>query len=461
MHMSMGSMVAPHPHVVVIGFPFASHAVKLFRVARALAAASPTVTFSFACTATILARLNNVPGNIRLVEVPEADADGGEGGLGVRVWRFMASAEAGGIKQALQAAGGGGGKVTCVVSDALVWMAGEEAAAVAATWVPVWTGGPGGLLAHLSGDALRLGLGNGNGDGDGDELLTSHLGLGDYRARDLPGEVVSGGPEEAMFRRIADTISKFATAAVAFNTFQGLVPPEVMDALATMLPSCLTVGPFHLLPGTESPDTDGAPADPYGCLAWLDGHPARAVAYVSFGTIALEMTAPEELCELAYGLEAAGKPFLWSLPEESWPLLPPGFMERAGAAGLGLVVPWAPQVQVLRHASVGAFVSHAGWASVLEAMSSGVPMACRPFFGDQRMNARLLHLRGLGTTLEAPLTRKGVASVVAALLSAEEGGEGMWARTQELRGMAATAFAPGGASRNSLDKLVHIVCQRT
>ena len=35
------------------------------------------------------------------------------------------------------------------------------------------------------------------------------------------------------------------------------------------------------------------------------------------------------------------------------------------------VVHWAPQVAVLCHASVGAFVTHAGWASVLEGVASG------------------------------------------------------------------------------------------
>ncbi|CAM0908107.1 unnamed protein product [Alopecurus aequalis] len=439
-------MDASHPHVVVIGFPFASHAVKLFRLARALAAAAPTATFSFLCTATSLTRLKNVQGNIGLVEIPERGAAGEN--LGVRVQQFMASAEAGGIREALEAARAtaGGARVTCVVSDALLWMAAEEAAAVAATWVPVWTCGPSALLAHLSGDALR-----GSHLGQGDELLTSHPGLCDYRVVDLPTGVVSGGPTEAMFRRIAQSISKYATTAVALDTFQGLAPQEVMAALAAKLPTnCLPVGPFHLLPGTDSPDTD---ADPYGCLAWLDGYPARAVAYISFGTIAMAMAGPGELCELAAGIEAAGKPFVWSLPEECWPQLPPGFIER----GAGLVVPWAPQVLVLGHTSVGGFVNHAGWASVLEAVSSGVPMACRPYFGDQWTNARLLQLRGLATTLDEPVTRTEVASVVTSLLSAEEGAT-MRARARELQAMVASAFAPGGGSRNNLDKLVKIVC---
>lgn len=49
-------------------------------------------------------------------------------------------------------------------------------------------------------------------------------------------------------------------------------------------------------------------------------------------------------------------------------------MQRAA----GLVVLWAPQAGVLHHASAGALVTHTGWASVVEGVSSGVPMVCPP-----------------------------------------------------------------------------------
>ena len=45
---------------------------------------------------------------------------------------------------------------------------------------------------------------------------------------------------------------------------------------------------------------------------------------------------PDELRELAAGLEASGAPFLWSLREDSWPLLPSGFLDRATSTGSGL-----------------------------------------------------------------------------------------------------------------------------
>lgn len=45
------------------------------------------------------------------------------------------------------------------------------------------------------------------------------------------------------------------------------------------------------------------------------------------------------------------------------------------AEGRGMAVrSWAPQKAVLRHESVGGFVSHCRWNSVLEAMSADVPM---------------------------------------------------------------------------------------
>ena len=55
---------------------------------------------------------------------------------------------------------------------------------------------------------------------------------------------------------------------------------------------------------------------------------------------------PDELRELAAGLEASGAPFLWSLREDSWPLLPSGFLDRATGPGS-----WCP-----RRATAGAGV---------------------------------------------------------------------------------------------------------
>ncbi|WVZ67929.1 hypothetical protein U9M48_016942 [Paspalum notatum var. saurae] len=456
---------SPAPHVAVVAFPFSSHAAVLLSFARALAAAAAPAgaTLSFLTTATSVAQLSasaELPGNLRFVEVSDgAPAAEERAPVPRQMEMFMAAAEAGAVKAGLEAAraAAGGARVSCVVGDAFVWPAAEAAAAAGAPWVPVWTAASCALLAHLRTDALREDVGD-HAASRADELLISHPGLASYRVRDLPGGVVSGDFNyviNALLHRMGQCLPR-AAAAVALNTFPGLDPPDVTAALSETLPSCLPFGPYHLLLPKDDTGT-ATPADPHGCLAWLDRHPARGVAYVSFGTVASPQ--PDELRELAAGLEAAGAPFLWSLREDSWPLLPPGFLGRAAAAGSGLVVPWAPQVPVLRHAAVGAFLTHAGWASVLEGVSSGVPMACRPFFGDQRMNARsVAHVWGFGAAFDGAMTRDTVVAAVAALLRGEEGTR-MRARAQELQAAVAQAFGPGGECRKNFNKFVEIVCR--
>ena len=47
---------------------------------------------------------------------------------------------------------------------------------------------------------------------------------------------------------------------------------------------------------------------------------------------------------------------------------------------------WAPQPAILSHESVGGFVSHCGWNSVLEAVVAGVPLVAWPLYAEQKMN---------------------------------------------------------------------------
>lgn len=450
------------PHIAVVAFPFSSHAAAVLSLTRALAAAVPDGTIiSFLTTsasAALLRKTGTLPGNLRFVEI----ADGASASssppmlpLPRMMELFMAAAEKGVIRDGLEAAraSAGGARVSCVIGDAFVWMAADAAAAVGAPWVPVWTPASFSLLAHLHTDKLRDDLGD-TGASRVDEPLTAYAGLGGYRFRDLNDGIVSGDFNHVinlLVHRAAQQARKHAIA-VAVNSFPGQDPPDLTAALAAELPNPLLLGPYHLLPAAQ-PAQDETPSDPHGCLAWLDRHPARTVVYIGFGTVAA--LRPEELRELAAGLETTGAPFLWSLGEKSWPLLPAGFLERAA----GLVVPWAPQVGVLRHASVGAFVTHAGWLSVLEALSSGVPMACRPFFGDHTMNARsVASVWGIGVAFDGPMTRDGVADAVATLLRGEEG-ERMRGRAQEMQANMDKAFQPDGGCIVNFHHFVKIVCR--
>ncbi|PKI63486.1 hypothetical protein CRG98_016153 [Punica granatum] len=69
--------------------------------------------------------------------------------------------------------------------------------------------------------------------------------------------------------------------------------------------------------------------------------------------------------------------------------LPDGFVERTKERGF-VVESWVPQVAVLNHSSVGGFVTHCGWNSILEAISAGVPMLAWPLYAEQKLNCNYL-----------------------------------------------------------------------
>ncbi|EFJ16367.1 hypothetical protein SELMODRAFT_421853 [Selaginella moellendorffii] len=52
-------------------------------------------------------------------------------------------------------------------------------------------------------------------------------------------------------------------------------------------------------------------------------------------------------------------------------------------------VSWAPQLKVLKHPSVGAFLTHCGWNSLLETIVAGVSVLGWPFLDEQPLNCVL------------------------------------------------------------------------
>jgi UDP:flavonoid glycosyltransferase YjiC (YdhE family) len=137
-------------------------------------------------------------------------------------------------------------------------------------------------------------------------------------------------------------------------------------------------------------------------LTWLNSKRDNSVLYISFGSICY--FPDKQLFEIASAIEASGYDFIWVVPEkkgkeseskeekEKW--LPKGFEER----NKGLIVRgWAPQVLILGHPALGAFLTHCGWNSVVEAVSAGVPMITWPVHSDQFYNEKLItEVRGIG-----------------------------------------------------------------
>ncbi|CAN8234953.1 unnamed protein product [Cochlearia groenlandica] len=129
-------------------------------------------------------------------------------------------------------------------------------------------------------------------------------------------------------------------------------------------------------------------------MSWLDARDDSHVVYVCFGSQAV-LTKDQTLA-LASGLEKSGVHFIWAVKEPAEEdsttrggNILSGFEDRV--AGRGLVIRgWAPQVAVLRHRAVGAFLTHCGWNSVVEAVVAGVLMLTWPMRADQYTDACLV-----------------------------------------------------------------------
>ncbi|CAA3001122.1 beta-D-glucosyl crocetin beta-1,6-glucosyltransferase-like [Olea europaea subsp. europaea] len=172
-------------------------------------------------------------------------------------------------------------------------------------------------------------------------------------------------------------------------------------------------------------------------IEWLDRKNSNSTVFASFGS---EYFLSEvDIEEIAYGLELSGVNFIWAVRfpidmnnkiEEK---LPKGFLERV--AERGIVVDWAPQRKILAHSSVGGFVSHCGWSSVMESFHFGVPVVALPMHLDQPLNAKLVADIGLGEEVirnkEGNLEREAVAGVIRKVV-VEKGGENLRRKVKEL-----------------------------
>ncbi|XP_030526544.2 beta-D-glucosyl crocetin beta-1,6-glucosyltransferase-like [Rhodamnia argentea] len=173
-------------------------------------------------------------------------------------------------------------------------------------------------------------------------------------------------------------------------------------------------------------------------IEWLDQKERSSTIFISFGTE--YFLTEKEREEIAFGLELSNVNFIWVVKfsvveniklEEA---LPEGFLERVRDRGL-VIEGWAPQTRVLAHPSVGGFVSHCGWSSVMESMKFGVPIIAMPMHLDQPFNARLVEDFGVGLEVmrneSGKLEREEIAEVIKAVV-VEEGGEGVRKKVKEV-----------------------------
>ncbi|GAB4860069.1 hypothetical protein Ancab_011546 [Ancistrocladus abbreviatus] len=252
------------------------------------------------------------------------------------------------------------------------------------------------------------------------------------------------------------------SAAIIVNTMDFLEHPALERAQTYFPAQIFPIGPFHKMTLNDTSLSNPVLKEAPDCIYWLDKQPPRSVLYVSFGSMASVSEA--ELHEIASGLANAKQPFLW--------VVRPGMIiqGRADSNGLlsrtlkemvrgrGCVVSWTSQKQVLAHKAVGGFWSHCGWNSTLESICEGVPMLCRPFSGDQFVNAKYVSsVWKVGLELEKnEFERIGIEKCIRRLMVEKEGEE-MREKAMVLKEKAGLCLKEEGSSTKCLNQLVDCI----
>ncbi|WVZ96746.1 hypothetical protein U9M48_042347, partial [Paspalum notatum var. saurae] len=218
---------------------------------------------------------------------------------------------------------------------------------------------------------------------------------------------------------------------------------------------------------------DKASVDGKHCLQWLDCMKPGSVIYVSFGSRA--RTVLSQIEEIALGLEASRKPFLWVIKSDDNAsgidkLLGEGFEERIRDRGL-IVRGWAPQAMILSHPSLGGFMTHCGWNSTIEGISCGMPMITWPHCAEQFLNEKLIvDILKVGVpvgvqnitarTMQAhqvSIVKRGkIEQAVLKLMGEDTDTEERRMRARELKKQAREAI-DGGSSYNNARHLIEYV----
>ncbi|XP_031111819.1 anthocyanidin 3-O-glucosyltransferase 2-like [Ipomoea triloba] len=199
---------------------------------------------------------------------------------------------------------------------------------------------------------------------------------------------------------------------IIVNTFFDL-EPHALESLSKdkRIPPVYPMGPILNLNSNYNKNRE---SEKQIWMKWLDDQPSSSVVFICFGSGG---TFPEpQVKEIAYALERSGQRFLWALRKPPCPgslvpteytnheeILPEGFLERTQS--IGKVIGWAPQSEVLAHLSVGGFVCHCGWNSILESIWFGIPIATWPMCVDQHANAFQL-VREIGMAVDVKMDYK-------------------------------------------------------
>ncbi|KAL6197215.1 hypothetical protein ACLB2K_032827 [Fragaria x ananassa] len=186
-------------------------------------------------------------------------------------------------------------------------------------------------------------------------------------------------------------------------TFGKRLETSLNDCDAICFPSCREfAGPYSnyieirmnkpvILAGSVMPDPPSSQLEEKWAR-WLGGFEPRTVIFCALGSEYI--LTKQQLQQLLLGFELTGFPFFAALKpptgvESIESALPEGFEERVKGKGV-VYGSWVQQPLILKHPSVGCFVTHCGSGSLNEALLNECQLVFLPNIIDQIINARMM-----------------------------------------------------------------------
>ncbi|XP_073132460.1 anthocyanidin 3-O-glucosyltransferase-like [Henckelia pumila] len=442
-----------HSHIGVLAFPFGSHATPLLNLAQKLANSTSGIQFSFfnSASSNEIIFSSYVSDNIRAYQVWDGKPDAFSGTHFEEIQLFLDASPMNYDKAIEEAETENGLKICCLLTDAFLWFGCDLAEKRGVPWVAFWAPASCSLSAHLHTDLIQDALEHQGATVE--QKLSFIPGMSEVSFGDVPPEIFHTQNPTSLAVTIYKMVEKLPkSTAVVLNSFEEIDPTIATD-LKSKLHHFLNVGPLFL--SSPTPHISSTLNQENECLSWLEHQKApKSLVYVSFGSVAVP--PGNELTALAEALETCRFPFLWSLRQHAVKLLPEGFQERTRE--LGKIVSWAPQLQVLAHGSVGVLVTHGGWNSIQESISNGVPMICRPFFGDHKLNSRMIEDSWkIGVMVKGGVFTKNETIEALECIMASDAGEAMRENVKKMKDRAKEAMGSGGSSSRNFSTLLEII----
>ncbi|KAI9121441.1 hypothetical protein K1719_008474 [Acacia pycnantha] len=363
--------------------------------------------------------------------------------------------------------------VTCLVSDAVMFFTVDAAEALGLPIVFHWAPSTYSFLGFVHYQNL---LDRGLVPLKDESYLTNGYleqeidwipGMRNIKLKDLPTLLRTTDPNDLFFHFLIEMTKEVHRAsAICFHTFDEL-EGEAVKALSSIYSIPLyTIGPFpSFLSQIQQTDrllslNSSLWKEENQCLDWLELKEPRSVVYVNYGSVTI--LSPEQLYEFAWGLANSKKHFLWiirpDLVNGGSVILSPEFVTEI--KDRGLIASWCDQEKVLNHPSIGCFLTHCGWNSMIESISAGAPMACWPFFADQQTNCRYACKDwGIGVEIDNNVKREEVEKLVNELMEGEKGKK-MRQKALEWKDIAEKDTRPGGSSYINLENMIKDVLMR-